>query len=128
MKPKLNGITAAARAVIDKAAREQELDEAARIAAEKIPLKDAAKALMQQMDQALERELAEAVRRFLKVEVTDPELQVAGRLKHAGVGEDLFYLMDDTPILQVASAVVERDGYTLKAHRPVRQLLPEWTA
>jgi hypothetical protein len=122
---KLSVLGAAAAAMLRDKQRAQELEEAARIAAERIPLKDALKKLTDQMDAELNRELQTAVERYLGAPVTDAEL-LRGRMVHVQIpgDEGLTYCVDSTPVLWVGPAAITREGDTMKASRSIQQLLP----
>lgn len=95
-----------------------ELDEIARQAAEKMPLKAAHKELAAKLTADLDAALQAAVERYLGHPLTDPEI-VVGRLTNARVQEDAgeTYCMDGVPILWAGDIVIERVDDTLRAHR-----------
>jgi hypothetical protein len=125
LKPRIAAIGAAAAEVVARAEREQELEEAARLALEKIPVKDAMTKLLAQLDTELNAALQVALERFLGEPVIDPERQVRGRLTHGQYEGDpgLTYFMGETPILWVGQAAITREGDFLRAERQIRQLL-----
>jgi hypothetical protein len=119
----LSAISAAAAAVVDKAQQEADQRAMEKEVAERLPLKAAMRDLLAQLDAELNRQLQAAIERFLGAPVTDPEI-LRGRLVHGHYPDDpgLTYLIDDTPILWVGEAAIQREGDELKCTREIRQL------
>lgn len=121
----------AAELAAERAAREVELEAAARIAAERMPIKDAAKQIGEQLARDLDANLQDAVQRLLRTPLADPQV-LRGRLHCYPDRPDTpaeergeTYVLDGTPILWAGPVRLERDGMEMKGVRALRHLLPE---
>lgn len=112
-------------------AREAELDAAARIAAERMPIKDAMKQIGEQLARDLDANLQDAVQRLLRTPLADPQV-LRGRLHCYPDRPDKpaeergeTYVLDGIAILWAGPVQLERDGMEMKGVRSLRHLLPE---
>ncbi len=97
-----------------------------REAMEALPLKQAMRSLLRQLEDELNAQLKAAIEAQLGHELTDPEI-LRGRLTNVTVeGEKgTTYCLDTVPLLWVGEAAITREGDTLTAKRDIRQLVGE---
>lgn len=117
--PKLNAISMAAGAVIEKAAREQANREAAYL----MPIKDAMRTLADNLRHDLDAALEVAIERQLCHPIGDVEA-LRGRLEVITVeGEEgETYHLDGVPILWRGPVALERDGDEMRASQTLKHL------